>query len=261
MSDPLEGVSASGTIRTGAGLDRIAQIFTPVLGAAVSAIAEANEEASVFIYGSVATGMARPPNSDVDLLTVELPPAVAARLSRALSDQFSGLCRAVAIAAAQHRDFSGDHDEAYGGRVFLRHYCVHLAGPNPYVNLPDFAADARAARGFNGDIAKQAARWRVELSSDGDPARLGRRLARKTLLAVGGLVSVHDGTWTTDRTAAATRWGEIEPHLANELQMLLRWACNETTPDRQSIEAVLDGIVAQVVASFDSRIGLWHPEQ
>ncbi|MCM0638919.1 hypothetical protein [Cellulomonas wangsupingiae] len=39
------------------------------------------------------------------------------------------------------------------------------------------------------------------------------RVARKTLLAVAGLVSVHDHTWTTDRSRAVRRWCEIEPAL------------------------------------------------
>jgi hypothetical protein len=43
---------------------------------------------------------------------------------------------------------------------------------------------------------------------------LGRRVARKTLLAVAGLVSVHDTTWTTDREGATQRWSVIDPPLS-----------------------------------------------
>jgi hypothetical protein len=57
---------------------------------------------------------------------------------------------------AQRSNFSHESDEAYGGRVFLRHYCVHLVGPDLHSALPDFTADVRAARGFNGDIAQNA---------------------------------------------------------------------------------------------------------
>jgi hypothetical protein len=37
-----------------------------------------------------------------------------------------------------------------------------------------------------------AARWRHALAAGDEPRRLGRQLARKTLLAVAGLVSIHD---------------------------------------------------------------------
>jgi hypothetical protein len=195
--------------------------------------------------------------SDVDLRTVGLPPAAAADIARALTMQFSDLCRAVEVADAQPGDFAGETDEAYGGRVFLRHYCVHLVGPDLHSALPDFAADARAARAFNGDIARRAIRWRMKLDDDCDPVQLSRRLARKTLLAVTGLVSVHDDTWTTDRATAAARWAEIGPSLANDLDILLTWSHSSATPDRRSVEAALDGVVAQIATSFEASIGLW----
>ena len=258
MHDPLEGVTPFGSIATGASRDRVPARFWPVLDAGVAAVQATDRHASLYVYGSVTTGMAQPGRSDVDLLTVELPSDRAADIARDLSMQFSELCRAVEIAIAIRSDFSGASDEAYGGRVFLRHYCVHLAGPDLHSALPDFAADASAARGFNGDIAQHAERWRVELDVDGDPVRLGRRLARKTLLAVAGLVSVHDDTWTTDRANAAARWAEIEPSLADDLNMLLAWSSDTATPDHRSIDAALRGVVNRITASFEATIGLWR---
>lgn len=178
-------------------------------------------------------------------------------MARSLSVRFASLCRAVEAAVAQPGDFSGDTDEAYGGRVFLRHYCVHLTGPDLRAALPNFAADVRAARGFNGDIVQHAERWRVELAGGDDPAQLSRRLARKTLLAVAGLVSVHDDTWTTDRATAAIRWAEIEPSLADDLSMLLAWSRDSATGDEDSVAVALDGVVAQIAVSFETSIGLW----
>lgn len=257
MRDQIEGVTSLGTIQTGASRDQVAGVFEPVLDAAVLASRIADHDSSLYVYGSVATGMAQPGRSDVDLLTVGLPSGAAADVARALSVRFSGLCRAVEVAAAQHSDFSGESDEAYGGRVFLRHYCVHLEGPDLHSALPDFPADVRAARGFNGDIAQDAQRWRTELDDGRDAALLSRRLARKSLLAVAGLVSVHDDTWTTDRANAAARWAEIEPALADDLHMLLIWSREGGTRHRASVEAALDGVVARIVTSFEASIGLW----
>jgi hypothetical protein len=124
--------------------------------------------------------------------------------------------------------------------------------------LPNFPADVQAARGFNGDIAQHAQRWRSELDGGRNPVELSRHLARKTLLAVAGLVSVHDATWTTDRTTAAARWVEIEPSLADDLHMLLAWSHDTATPDRHSVKAALEGVVARITTSFEASIGLWH---
>ena len=260
MHDPHEGVTSKGTIQTGATRDRVAAVFEPVLEAAVLANRVADRDSSLYVYGSVATGMAQPGSSDVDLLTVGLPSAEATDLARMLSERFSGVCRAVEVADAQHSDFWGESDEAYGGRVFLRHYCVHLVGPDLHSALPDFLADIRAARGFNGDIAQDAQRWRMQLDDGRGVARLSRRLARKSLLAVAGLVSVHDDTWTTDRATAASRWAEIEPALADDLHMLLIWSREGATHHRGSVEAALDGIVARIVVRFEASIGLWSAE-
>ena len=64
---------------------------------------------------------------------------------------------------------------------------------------------------------------------------LGVRVARKTLLAVAGLVSVHDRTWTTGRARAVQRWSELEPDLATHLSRLHSWAQRERHPDCEQV--------------------------
>jgi len=259
LHDPLEGITPSGIIITGARRDQIAAPFRPILDSATDAVRASGVDISVYVYGSVATGMARLQRSDVDLFTVGLPETASNELTHELSTRFRDLCRAVNVAAGQRSDYDGDHDEAYGNRVFLRHYCVHLSGPDLHSALPDFAADAAAARGFNGDIAQHAQRWRAELARGKDPLLLSRRLARKCLFAVAGLVSVHDHTWTTDRRVAAARWAEVAPTLAEDTETLLAWGRGEGNPRGRAVEQALDGVVARIVDDFKTSIGLWEP--
>jgi hypothetical protein len=256
VRDVDEGLSGSGTIVTGARSGRVPAPFAPVVEAARTRF-RALGVGSLFLYGSVATGAARSPTSDVDMLIVDVPRREVDAFGRQLSATFAGVCRAVEIAAATSDDYLGDDDEAYGNRVFLRHYCVHLEGPNGQASLPDYAGDARAARGFNGDIALHAQRWAAELDQGGEAGVVGRRLARKTLFAVAGLVSVHDGCWTTDRATAARRWSLIEPSHADALATLLRWADGDVVPKPRAVQEAVDGIVSVIVDSFASTIGLW----
>jgi hypothetical protein len=251
-------VAADGTIRTGAGRDRVPAAFEPALADAAAWAAVSG--ASLYVYGSVANGTARPRFSDVDLLAVGMPDAAAA--AQRLSARYAALCRGVEIAATAPRDLDGDDDEAYGNRVFLRHYCVHLAGPDLSAGLPAYPAGTRAARGFNGDIARCRRRWQQALDSGAVPGgQLGTQAARKTLLAVAGLVSVHDRTWTTDRARAARRWGELEPGLAAPLALLASWASPERRPlplPGQVRHALADGgIIAAAARRFATLIGLW----
>jgi uncharacterized protein len=256
VADPGEGVVADGTIRTGAHRGRVPAAFEPVLTDAVAFLGGSG--ASLYVYGSTANGTARPGSSDVDLLSIGF--LEAAILGQRLSARYAGICRGVEVAATTDADFAGDTDAAYGYRVFLRHYCVHLTGPDPSTALPAFPADARAARGFNGDLGQHLRRWRQGLESGTVAADLlGVRVARKALLAVAGLVSVHDHTWTTDRSRAVRRWSELEPDLAAQLGRLLSWAKGERRPAREEVRRALadDGIVSAVVERFGRLIGLW----
>ena len=254
MADPREGVTPDALIRTGARRDRVPSAFEPVIAYVLGRVPP---EVPVHVYGSVANGTATVPTSDVDLLTIGLPRAQASAIGADASAAFAEICRGVEIAAMTPDDYVGEGDEAYGNRVFLRHYCAHLAGPDPGAGLPDLPADARAARGFNGDIERLLRRWRAALGRD-DAGELSRRVARKSLLAVAGLVSVHDGTWTTDRAAAAARWGEIEPSLAPALERLQALCHRGGAPEEETASLLGEhGVIERLTARFAADIGLW----
>lgn len=255
MRDPFEGLTEGGTILTGARRDQVAAAFEPVLTAASERF---KPSTSLYVYGSVATGQARPGSSDVDLLAVGEELAGNGDVEGVLSDAFREICCGVEVARMRPADLAGEHDAAYGNRVFLRHYCVHLAGPEAHAGLPDFPGDRRAARGFNGDIVRHAERWRTALAEGADPAPLARQVARKTLLAVAGLVSVHDGTWTTDRLGGARRWAQIEPGRSADLETLVSWSEDGLLPSHAGVTRMLGEPLDGLVHSFDSRIGLWR---
>lgn len=272
VRDPREGVADDGSIRTGADRSRVPAAYEPVVEALVVSFAELRaaevlleDPSSLLLYGSVATGQAVPPRSDVDAVLLGASAGAAAALGDELSRRFAGLCREVAVGASRASDHEGDDDEGYGNRVFLRHYCVVLAGDDVAAGWAPFPADGRAARGFNGDIAQHLERWRVTSRARPQlhPTRaavLGRSLARKTLLATAGLVSTHDGTWTTDRATAARRWGQVDPAAADGLRELLAWAQGADAASVSDVHRVLgDGGTAQRVAdAFRDLIGLWR---
>ncbi len=253
MRDPREGMTPDGLIVTGVDRARVPAAFEPVLA---DAVRRTGTDESLYVYGSVATGMARVATSDVDLLVIGMTAARAQALSTALTALHAARCREVAVGLAQPADFLGDDDESYGNRVFLRHYCAWVSGPDRRCGLLPFRADARAARGFNGDIARSLHRWQ-SIAPWTDPAQLGRRVARKTLFAVSGLVSVHDATWTTDRLSAVRRWAQVHPDLAPGLGDLAAWSEGRELPDQPRLLAALDGVVSTVVTQFDRSVGLW----
>jgi len=82
-------------------------------------------------------------------------------------------------------------------------------------------------------------------------------MGRKTLLAVAGLVSVHDATWTTDRRTAADRWSEIVPEHQESLAALSAWSSGATDQPVDVVHGMLNGTVSAIVAEFSELIGLW----
>lgn len=257
VRDPDERRTDAGTIETGVAASRVPSTFRVVVDEARSAVSALDRNASLYLYGSVATGQAEVGRSDVDLLTIGVPVAESRRISSHLSDRFGDLCRGVAIAPATTTDFDGDHDSAYGNRVFLRHYCLLIAGPDRDRSTAGFPADARAARGFNGDIAQHRDRWRTELDDGIDPELLATRIARKTLLAVAGLVSVHGEVWSTDREFAADRWAQIEPGRRDQLEVLARWTHDALGVTHADVRSTLDHTIDALVDRFAHDIGLW----
>jgi uncharacterized protein len=263
MRDPLEGVADDGSIRTGVARERVPASYEPVLTAASEALRSivdrgaATPDAELLLYGSVATGQAVPGRSDVDLVMVGADAEAVRPVADELSDRFANLCRAVEIGTAGLADHERGGDEAYGWRVFLRHYCVAIAGPDRVRGTEDFPADARAARGFNGDIGRALDAWR----RSGGATVSGRRVARKTLLAVAGIVSVVDRTWTTDRLTAATRWRVHRPELADRLDELVSWIdVDADAVPPADVERALSDVVPTVVDDFRAAVGLWDEE-
>jgi len=244
-------------ISTGVSRSRVRPPFAAVVDEAVARLTNRDVTIDVYVYGSVATGTAVTGVSDVDLLTIGATPVDAAEVAQLMSRVHAQVCRSVDVAVAQHDDYAGDTDEVYGNRAFLRHYCVHLAGPRMIDIAEDFPADRRAARGFNGDIDRHLHQWRAAFAAGTEPAQLGRTVARKTLLAVAGLVSVHDRTWTTDRDTAALRWAQLHTELADDLATLQTWSHGTAIAARSDLGAMLSGTIPVLVASFDLDIGLW----
>ena len=82
-------------------------------------------------------------------------------------------------------------------------------------------------------------------------------MSPRIMLAVAGLVSVHDRTWTTDRHTAARRWAHLHPELDADLATLQSWSDGTQAARHQRVTAMLRDTVPTIVTSFETDIGLW----
>ncbi|MFA9444955.1 nucleotidyltransferase domain-containing protein [Egicoccus sp. AB-alg6-2] len=237
VRDPREGVTEDGTITTGADARRIPAAYRETIADAVSTLRDTLGELahSVYVYGSVATGQARPPRSDLDLIVVvetSAPEAVRAAAT-GLSHRHRDLVREVAIGSVDLETLRRQDRVGRAERCFLKHYAVHLAGPDLRADHPTCRATEDLACGFNRDLRRVLDQVRPPLlgADDGDQrAAAAARACRKILMAAATLLSVREGGWSTDRRTAVELVGRHAPELYELAADALRYGEDAPMP-------------------------------
>jgi uncharacterized protein len=265
-ADPREGLDADGFIVTGADPANIGPPYDAVVADVRDAVTQAlaDELHSLYLYGSVATGRARPPTSDVDVAVIVTSQAARSRcraLGAELTSRHRHVAREVCLSAGLLTKVRADTDSGRAERCFLRHYCVHLSGADLREDFPRCRPDRALAREFIGDLAGTVERFRAELADPArSPAEVGVAAARRLLLAKAVLYSSVEGGWSTDRAAGARKFARHHPGHASAAETALRWSTLVPgTPLAERIDAgavacLLDGPGAQVVADVERQL-------
>lgn len=227
--DPAEGVDADGYLVTGAALVNIPPAYRPVVDDCVAALTAFPELDGLYLYGSVATGRARPPDSDLDLLALWTSTVDVSTTVAALSARHAAVVREVGLAEAGVDSLADEAD-----RCFLKHYCVPLAGRDRRADLPRCRPSRALADGFNDDLPTVVARLRSVVDGAATPAERAvavRKAARRLLLAVATIESVSHGTWSTDRTQGAALLVQHHPQWTELASRALTWSAGGGTAD------------------------------
>jgi uncharacterized protein len=227
--DAAEGVDADGYLVTGAGLANVPPAYQPVIADCVATLTAFPELDGLYLYGSVATGQARPPDSDLDLFALWESAVDASATVAALSARHAAMVREIGLAQASVDSLTAEAD-----RCFLKHYCVPLAGRDRRVGLPRCRPSRALADGFNDDLPALIRRLRSTVDSAATPVdRLIalRKAARRLLLAVTTVESVSHGTWSTDRTRGAALLAHHHPQWTGVASRALAWSAGGGTAD------------------------------
>jgi hypothetical protein len=245
--DPAEGVSPEGVIVTGAAAERVPAVYRPVVADCVDLLMSlfGDRLHSLYLYGSVATGQARPPGSDLDLVPVWLsdpePGAVAAAAQ--LSARHAALVREVSLASCTLAEVLAETRDGLGMRCFLRHYCVWLAGVDLRPSLLPCRPSRAVADGFNDDVAALVRRWRSDVdaaSTTAEVAAVARAAARKLLLVAATLESAEHGGWTTDRATGAALLAAYHPEWTAVAERALSWCADPDQPRTDEVRQLLN---------------------
>ncbi len=266
LRDSREGVGPEGTIVTGVGARPIDAAYEAVLAASAEEVAARLGDAlqGLYVYGSVATGQARPPRSDLDLYAVTRWPAAGPcrEAADALSAAFVDTVREVGIASTTWDEVMAAGPAGEAERCFLRHYCAHVSGEDLRAGLSDCRASISLARGFNGDIGEVMSST-IQRLQDGPAAREPRRLvatgSRRLLMAAATLLSAREGGWTTDRTHGAELFTSAAPALAAEVERVRGWtdvdASERPLPPLDEVVAAFTVLRTWLVQAYDASTG------
>jgi len=246
--DPAEGVDADGVIVTGVDPERIPPAYRPVLTDCTHrlGLVLGDRLHSLYLYGSVATGRARPPQSDLDLMAVwssDIDAGEAAAAAAELSARHAALVREVAVASSTLAGVLADDRDGLGLRCFLRHYCLWLAGSDLRPSLRPCTPSRAVADGFNDDVRALVERWRADLDAAHTAAAVAavaRAAARKLLLVTATLESAEHGGWSTDRATGAELLAANHPEWARTARLAAGWCADAGTPAAQDVRRLLD---------------------
>jgi uncharacterized protein len=207
--DPAEGVDADGYVVTGVSVDNVPPAYRPVVADCVAALTGFPELDGLYLYGSVATGQARPPASDLDLLALWTSTVDTSAVVAELSSRHRATVREVGLAHGRVDALAGEADGC-----FLKHYCVPLAGRDRRASLPRYRPSRALADGFNADLDTTLRSIVDGRAPDGRaPADQApaERARRRVLLAVATIESVSHATWSTDRATGAALLRQHHP--------------------------------------------------
>lgn len=237
-ADPREGLDSEGYIVTGAAAANIRAPYDVILAAAVQALGD--EVLGLYVYGSVATGQARPPESDVDLYAVvasELARQRCVSVSKALSRQYQHLVRDVGISAVLDAELQADDDQGRAERCFVKHYCVNIAGADLRPSFSRCRPTPALAREFIGDLDV------IRFRTTGGAGRIGRRLLRSAAV----LYSIVDGCWTTDCARGAAMITDHHPSVGADAALALTWVHGKAA-EPQDVARVVDTVGGAISA-------------
>jgi uncharacterized protein len=259
MRDPDEGVDTDGHLVTGVHRGRIPAAYREAVRVVAEELATALGDRlhSVYVYGSVATGRASPPTSDLDVIAVLHTPAPAAvrAVAMATSARYRDLVREVAIGSVELATLAREDLTGRAERCFLRHYAAHLAGPDLRRDLAPCAPSVALALGFNGDVGAVLDDLRARLEASTDPAEraaIAVRVCRKLLLSAATLLSVRRGGWSTDRATAVELIAAAAPEHGDLAARALAWSGGRPPDgDPHEVLPIIDVLGVWIVAAYE----------
>lgn len=215
---------------------------------------------SIYLYGSVATGKARSPTSDLDLVVVLKAKPTSKlesklkELEKLLSTKYQKIFREVGFAITYQNEVLRS-DEAFGWRFFLTILSVKLFGDDLFQEEMKFSPTRKLAKNLHSDIDKNIAEAKknIESSNDEEAKLQIKSIMKKIIRTAFSMVMEDENYWTTDLDEMTNIFTKYYPEKKQQINAVLKIAKSKS-PDKKSATSILNNFGKWISLEFRKKV-------
>jgi uncharacterized protein len=238
-------------------LKKVSERYKPIVKDAKSQLLDFSDKIhSIYLYGSVATGKAKSPNSDLDLVVVfkaKLTSKLKSELKnleKSLSKKYQSIFREVGFAITYKNEVLRSK-EALGWKFFLAILSVKIFGDNLFSKKMKFSPTKKLARSLHSDVAKniEEAKKKIKSSNDKEAKLQIKSIMKKIIRTAFSIVMEDENYWTTDLGEMTKIFTKYYPEKKQQINVVLKMAKSKS-PDRKSATLILNNFGKWISLEF-----------
>jgi len=242
-------------------LSKIPAKYKPIVKDVKSELLEFSDKIhSIYLYGSVATGQAKSPTSDLDLVVVlNAKPTSKLKnelkeLEKSLSIKHQKAFREVGFAITYKNEVLRGK-EAFGWRFFLTILSVKIFGNNLFHKEMKFSPTKKLARNLHLDISKniEEAKRKIKSANDEEAKLQIKSIMKKIIRTAFSIVMEDENYWTTDLNDMTKIFTKYYPEKRHQINAVLKLSKSKS-PDKKSATSILNNFGKWVSLEFYKKV-------
>lgn len=242
-------------------LKKISAKYKPIVKDVKSELLKFSDKIySIYLYGSVATGKAKSPTSDLDLVVVlktKPTPKLKTQLKElenSLSQKYIKIFREVGFAITYKNEVLRGK-EAFGWRFFLTILSVKIFGDNLFQKVMKFSPTKKLARNLHSDVDKNIKDAIKKIkSANSEEAKLQiKSIMKKIIRTAFSIIMEDENYWTTDLDKMTKIFTKHYPEKRQQINAVLKLAKSKS-PDKKSATLILNNFGKWVSSEYFKRV-------
>ena len=260
MNNLRSGLDANGFIVKEVSLHKIKQPFVEPLNRSMDEILSnfKDQVHSIYVYGSVATGEAESPASDLDILVILQSKATTLlqkkceALQGELSEFYKSKFREVGIAVT-YKDEVLTGKQTFGWAFFVQILCERIHGNTLYRAQGNYKPTKELAKQLHGDLAEVLKDYAQQIKAEPDTEKNNlycKSAVKKLIRAAFCMLMQEENAWSTNLQYMGQIF--IKHYPDKQLQMLQSLEhANEACSDKQQVLELLSSFGSWLITEFE----------